>query len=209
MVLTLLTACLTAPTDTADSDVPHDTGLFTACDCGDSSTLPFTFTATGGFDDWSGNAVAWAVDEPHGQVLVIAMAYELGTSQISLKAGCDDPDALVGSWVATVPAAARGDVTQYPLLGAAVTSAAGVRSLPVPLGALLLTGDLSGTTPDSVRVLTAGGLSLERGEGADRVLGALTFGATADAVGGDATVTCDDAVRVAALEIPFSSGGSE
>lgn len=209
MLWTLLTACLTAPTDTADSDVPHETGVLTACECGDPSPLPFTYTDTGGFDDWSGNAVAWAVDEPHRQVLVIAMAYELGTSQISLTAACEDPDALVGSWVATVPPSARGDVTRYPLLGAAVTSAAGVRSLPVPLGALLLTGDLSQTTPDTVRVLTAGGLSLERGDGADRVLGALTFGATADAVGGDATVTCDDAVRVAALEIPFSSGGSE
>lgn len=199
-MILLLLACGSPPTDTA---------VVTACDCSDPVTVSFSPETTGGFDDWAGDAVAWAVDPAAGLVVVVATTYELGTGQIDLAASCEDPDALVGSWYTTVPDSAADDVTAWPLLGAAVTNAAGVRSLSEPLGALLLVGDVTQATPDEVWVVTDGGMSLQRNDGGDRLLGGLSFAGRADAVGGDATVDCELAPRVAALDLEFPSTGHE
>lgn len=207
-------ACETADTgDTGDTDdTAVDTGdsaVPSACDCTDPTNLNFSADTVGGFDDWSGNAVVWAIDESAGQVLVVALAYDLGVGTIERSPDCAEPDSLVGGWVAAVPPSGEGDVAAWPLLGAAITNAAGVRSLSHNMGALLLEGQLQTSTPTAVYVATGGGVTLSRGEGGDRLLGALSFGATATAVGGDATVVCDSAPRVAAMDLQFSSGGGE
>lgn len=204
-MLLLLLAC-----DAGAIKLDDTAARASACDCGDPTTLPFAPTVVGGFDDWSGDAVVWAIDPAAGRILVVAMAYDLGVATIDRAPTCEDPDALVGAWVADTPRSAESDVARYPLLGLAVTTAGGVRSLPHDLGALLLEGDVTGTTPERIRVATTGGVTLQRNDGGvDQLLGALTFSATADAVGGDATVDCTDSVRIAGLDLAFPAIGSE
>ncbi len=209
MLLTLWLAGCATVEDTGETGDTADSGIPDACECRDPTTEPFAPALVGGFDDWLGNAVAWAVDPDAGVVLVVAMAYERGVATQELDIDCADPDALVGNWVAVVPPSAEADVASHPLLGAAITSAAGARSLGVPLGALLVRGDVGTATPTRIEVATDGGVSLVRGEGQDRVLGALSFAAVADEVGGDATVDCGAASRLAALDLVYASSGDE
>ena len=192
-----------------DGAADDSAGPTSACDCGDADNLDFTVREAGGFDDWTGAALAWAVDDSAGHVLVVAMDYESGVPRIDLEPACEDPDALVGSWVAAVPPSQAAAAERYPLLGAALTTDAGIRSLSANLGALLLSGDLQSTTPDTLRVATLGTVTLLRGEGQDGLQGALEFGARADAVGGDAEVDCDGAVRLAALDLEWASTGGD
>lgn len=181
-----------------------------ACACSEATTLAFDPTVVGGFDDWSGEAVVWAIDPAAGRILVVAMAYDLGVATIDRAPACEAPDALVDAWVADTPRSAESDVARYPLLGLAVTTAGGVRSLPHDLGAILLEGDVTGTTADHIRVGTTGGVTLQRNEGGtDQLLGALTFSATADTMGGDTSVDCAESVRIAGLDLAFPAIGSE
>jgi hypothetical protein len=73
-----------------------------------------------------------------------------------------------------------------------------------------LKGDVFSTQAEAIYVATEGGLSLIRGEGGqDRLLGALTFAATATAVGGDAVVDCPPAIRLAGLDLGVTVSGGE
>lgn len=205
LLLSLLLAC-----DPGAIKLDDTSARASACDCVDPTDLAFSPTEVGGFDNWSSEAVVWAVDAAAGRILVVATAYDLGVATIERAPACEDPDALVGAWVTETPRSAESDVARYPLLGLAVTTAGGVRSLPADFGALLLEGDVNGTTPDRIRVATTGGVTLQRNDGStDRLLGALTFSATADAVGGDATVDCEDSVRLAGLDLTFPATGNE
>lgn len=203
LLLVALLGCVPDPVDTGEPPEP------TACDCEDPAALPFSVSEAGGFDDWSGAAVAWAVDESAGRALVVAMEYETGVGQIRMAPTCEDPDALVGSWIAAVPDSAADIAARFPMLASALTTAAGVRSLTEDLGALLLEGDLDASSADRVHVATDGDVTLLRREGGDTLQGALVFGARADAVGGDAEAACDETVRVGALDLDWSSGGVE
>ncbi|MDP2308313.1 MAG: hypothetical protein Q8P18_20000 [Pseudomonadota bacterium] len=202
LLLTLL-ACTAEPDEDTSPPPP------TACECEDPIALPFTVSESGGFDDWGGAAVAWAVDEAAGRALVIAVRYPTGISQIPMEVTCDDPDALVGSWVAGVPPSAADAASRYPLLAGALTTAAGVRSLSEEVGALLLEGSLASATPDRILVSTGGNLTLLRRDGGDTLQGAVEFGAEADVVGGSAVDACDRAVRIGALDLDVGSSGSE
>jgi hypothetical protein len=200
-LLLLLLGCVADPVDS----VPPPT----ACECPDPESLAFTVSDAGGFDDWGGAALAWAVDEAAGRALVVGMRYETGVGQIEREPTCEDPDALVGSWVVGVPESAQDAAARFPLLAGALTTAAGVRSLSEDVGALLLEGGLDSPTPTRIRVATGGTVTLLRGDGGDALQGALAFSADADRVGGNAEAACDDPVRIGALDLDVGATGSE
>lgn len=197
-MLALLLACVPDNPDTAEPS---------ACGCGGVEDLALQVTRSGGFDDWSGAAMAWAVDAVNGRVLVAAMEYELGHAQIDIAPFCQDPSALSESWYPAVPDTATEAAEDYPLLAAALTTAVGVRSLSDDVGVLLLEGDVTSATPDRVWVATGGEASLLRGEGGNGLQGAFIFAAQATEVGGPAEVACDEAVRVPGIDIAFDSYG--
>lgn len=189
---------------------PIVTDAPTACECVDPDPITFTATATGGFDDWGGAALVYAVDEQAGRVLVVAMNYETGVGQIPMEPVCESPDTLVNEWVVGIPDGAFEDVARWPLLGAALTTDAGVRSLSQDVGALLLEGDLASATPDRIHVSTDGNVTLLRGDGGgDTLQGALTFAALADGVPGHAEPACGRALRLGALDLSWASLGPE
>ncbi len=208
-ILVSLLACDAGPADSDPVD-SADTGTTpSACDCEVRDDLPFTVTEDGGFDDWGGAAMGWAVDGVQGRVLVVGMRYTLGVSVIPLTLGCDDPDALAASWVPGVPTSAADAAARYPLLAAALTTAPGVHSLADEVGALLLEGNLEAGTIDRAWVSTGGSVSLRRGEGSDQLQGAVEFAARVTEVGEGAQVACDSAVRVAAFSLDWPSSGDE
>lgn len=182
----------------------------TTCECTDPDPVTFQATAVGGFDDWGGAALVYAVDEAAGRVLVVAMNYETGVGQIAMEPACDEADALVGQWVVDVPDTAWEDVARWPLLGAALTTDAGVRSISQEVGAILLEGDLAASVPDRVHVSTGGNVTLLRGDGGgDTLQGALEFAALADGLPGHAEAACGRALRLGALDLTFASNGPE
>ncbi len=212
LVMLLLFACTPDPIDTADSADTADSGDTAepgACDCDAEGNVILSVTESGGFDDWSGAALAWAVDETNGRLMVAAMEYELGVGTIDIVPACDDPDLLAGSWIVDVPPSQRDAAERYPLLAAALTTAAGVRSLTEDVGVVFLEGDLQSSTPDRAFIATGGEATLLRQEGYDELQGAFAFTAAITAPGGDATDACDEGFRLAAIDLDFESGGSE
>lgn len=211
-MLTLFLACGPDPADTGG---PQETGQQdsspppSACDCAVRDDVPFVVSEMGGFDDWSGAAMAWAVDATHDRVLVAGMRYPLGTSSIPLDLSCENPDALAASWVQGVPSSATDATRRYPLLASALTTAPGVRSLSDELGALLLEGDLAEVLPTRVRVSTGGQVTLLRLEAQDQLQGAFEFAAEGDVVGDGADVGCGESIRVAGLALAWLSSGTE
>ena len=114
------------------------------------------------------------------------------------------------AWYPAIPDSAAEAAARYPLLGATLTTAAGVRSLPEDLGALLVVGDLASPVPEQLYVLTGGTATLLRGDDpGDTLQGALIFAATSSAIGGEASVACDDALRLPALDFSWPGGGSD
>lgn len=207
-----LFACTPGPIDTADTHDSGDTADTAepgACDCDAEGNVVMSVTASGGFDDWAGAAMAWAVDESNGRLMVAAMEYELGVGTIDIVPTCDNPDLLAGSWIVDVPESQRDAVQDYPLLGAALTTAAGVRSLTADVGVVVLEGDLQSTTADRAFIATGGEATLLRKEGYDELQGAFAFTAAITAPGGDAIDACDEGFRLAAIDLDFESGGSE
>lgn len=208
----MLAACTGSGDDTTGQDdtAKDSPPAQTACECEHPTDAPLTISDQGGFDDWSGAALGWAVDGPASRVLVVAMRYQTGVSTINMEGACEDPSALGDSWYPGIPESAAGAAAQYPLLGAALLTAAGVRSLTEDLGALLVIGDLSSTTPDQIYVLSGGTVTLLRSDApGDTLQGALIFSAQAEQIGGEATVGCDQAIRLPALDFSWPSGGSD
>lgn len=198
----LLIGCVPETDDSGKDSTSPD-----ACACEPAQTIELPGANAGGYDDWAGTAVTWAVDPTHGRALVVAAAFTLPVSQVEIAPDCTGADALAGDWHAAVPDSATSDVARWPLLGTILTDAAGAHSLTAHGGALLVEGDLATTTPDRVLVATGGTVTLTRGEGEDSLQGALDFAAVA--TGGHATDQCGDAVTVAGIDLSWVGGGTE
>jgi hypothetical protein len=180
-----------------------------ACECEPDTRAGLTPVVAGGFDDWSGTAVAWAVDVSAGRALVVAAAFELPAYQVEIVPACDGADDVAGDWAVAVPPSASDDVATYPLLGTIMTDAAGAHSLVAKHGALLVEGDLASTTPDRVLVATGGTLTMLRGDGGNRIQGALDFAAVEDPTQAHADDDCDGALTLTGIDIDFTGSGSE
>jgi hypothetical protein len=188
-------------TSKADDDV-------SACECVTAEVATFAGTATGGYDDWSGTAVGWGVDEAAGRAIVVAMAFELPAATIDGSPDCELADEMARRWTVAVPESAADAASRYPLLGSILTDSVGVRSLPAS-GALLAEGDLSSEVPERLYVATAGSVTLTRGEESDRIAGALDFAATTPVPGGRATEDCDASITISRIDLSFAGTGSE
>ncbi|MFZ5480092.1 MAG: hypothetical protein ACOZNI_25225 [Myxococcota bacterium] len=185
MILPLLLSCTGAAVD--------DTAPPTPCAC-EPEARTLEVDDSGGFDDWAGAALGWAVDEDAGRALVVAARFALPASQIRVEPGCDDGD----GWVAGVPPSAEEAVATWPLLAAALTDEPGIHGMDAESGAVLVEGDLASSTPDRLWRATGGGATLIRGEGVDSLMGALEF-----------TGDCDAPVEITGIDLQWPSGGSD
>lgn len=176
----------------------------TACDCAPTAHETFTVSEAGGFDDWSGAALVWAVDEAAGRALVVATEYPLGQPTYDVAPVCDDPAGLAASWVPVVPEGSADAVERHPVLAEVLTTPAGVRSLTEDVGVLLVEGT---STVERVWVGTGGEATLLRGDGGDGLQGAFDFAASGDALDGEIVEDCLTAFRVPALDLSWGSSG--
>ena len=192
--------------------VPHDSATDTAvtdpCDCERPDVRTFAPTAQGGFDDWSGTALGWAVDDDHDRVLVVGLRFLLPASQVVFAPECADPDAIWDSWFVDVPPSCQQAVQDWPLLATGLMTAAGIHGLPAESAAVLIEGDPTQATPDRIWVATDGDGTLLRGEGYDAFQGAFTFVASTTG-DGDVVATCDEGFRLGGIDLSWVSDGED
>ncbi|MFZ5481317.1 MAG: hypothetical protein ACOZNI_31445 [Myxococcota bacterium] len=151
MLLTLL-ACGSGSIEVGDAPLSVE----------ESVTLrPF---ATGGFDNWDGEALAWAVDDAHSLTLVAAMRYPTGEAAIDL-APSDDAGATARAWESEVPVSLEDDTTRFGVLDVLLTDAPGVRALPGDLTVLLYTGSPQAVELASIWIAVEGEGTLTRNDG--------------------------------------------
>lgn len=127
-------------------------------------TVVFDVTESGGFDDGQGTAVAWALDEEAGLMLVTAMQYQTGTSEIVGRIDVPAED-VASAYETTVPVQLAEDAVAWPILGALLTDEAGAEALPGCCAAVLAAGDPSVRLPEAVFVASEGTLTLTRPDG--------------------------------------------
>ena len=142
-----------------------------ACRSGSGGLKPTEFetvvlevTESGGFDDGQGTAVAWALDEDAGLMLVTAMHYQTGTSEVVGRIDVPAED-VASAYETTVPVQLAEDAVAWPILGALLTDEAGAEALPGCCAAVLAAGDPSVRLPEAVFVASEGTLTLTRPDG--------------------------------------------
>ncbi|HEX6273061.1 MAG TPA: hypothetical protein VFZ53_08475 [Polyangiaceae bacterium] len=139
--------------------------------------VTLTISSTFGFDDFGspGAALAVAVDASSGFALVVALKFQLPFYRGAFQHG-PALEAASGYRVAAAVTPLADEVATYPLVTAALTDTAGVRTMPVMVAAVLLEGDLEGATPQRIYVAHAGTVSLTREDGPYDILeGELSF----------------------------------
>lgn len=163
----------------------------------------------GGFDDWSGAALAYAVDVDQGFTLVAAMPYEGGHAVLNLE-----PPAVPASGAAAyevdVPDSLAGAVTTWPMLGNLVADAAGVRGLPRGIVAVLALGDPAQAAPESLWVAVDGDGRLLRGDDpSDRLEAALVFVEVSHLGAGAEVMSASYGLALEDIDLEFPSLGAD
>jgi hypothetical protein len=156
---------------------------------GGQRDVTLTISSTFGFDDFGspGAALAVAVDESAGLALVVALKFQLPFYMGSFQHGAA-ADAASGYRVTAAVAPLVDEAATYPLVTAALTDTAGVRTMPVTVSAVLLEGDVERAPPQHIYVAHAGTVSLTREDGPYDILeGELSF-TEVTALGAGATV---------------------
>lgn len=156
---------------------------------GGQRDLTLTISSSFGFDDFGspGAALAVAVDESSGFALLVALKFQLPYYTGTFQHGAAE-EAASGYRVTAPVAPLVDEAAMYPLVTAALTDTAGVRTMPVTVTAVLLEGDFSLSTPEHIYVAHSGTVTLTREDGPYDILeGALSFTEVTD-LGSGATI---------------------
>lgn len=138
-----------------------------------------SISATGGFDDFSspGAAFGYAVDEAQGMILIAALRFDLPLHSKEYALDLNVNEALTGFEVGPVPEVLVDDVAAWPMLAAAITDTAGIRTMAEDAMLILLQGDLTKTAPERIWLASGGGtITLYREDGPKDILeGSASF----------------------------------